>query len=115
MNHTESYAAAAFDHDTREEGKENDQALIDTIAVDQYAIDILSPSRWADALADLAYWPTPATGCRPAGETVQAMQALMTGDAVEFYRIVTEGIRSRIKETAQEVAETEVEQMRASA
>ena len=105
MNHTESYAAAAFDHDTREDRMERKQAEIEALADELYEADLLSPERWADALADFAWWPPKAISRAPDPDLVQAIGALMLRDDLRFAEYCRAAIIRRIQDTAYECAE----------
>ena len=80
-------------------------AKLDALADEIYAIEVLSPERWADALADFAIWPTQA---RPDAALVQAIKALMDGDDTEFGALCRDAIKVRIHEGAMDKAEQEI-------
>ena len=105
MDHFETYADAGRACEAPEERMERKQAEIEALADELYEADLLSPERWADALADFAWWPPKAISRAPDPDLVQAIGALMLRDDLRFAEYCRAAIIRRIQDTAYECAE----------
>ena len=109
MDYFKTYAAAGNACLAAEEAMYIKAAKLDALADEIYAFEALSPERWADALSDFAYWPSPMReGQHPEPALVRAIKALMWGDDAEFGATCREAIKERIREIAMDKAEQEI-------
>ena len=109
MDYFKTYAAAGNACLAVEESMAVKAAKLDALADEICASEVLSPERWADALADFAYWPSPTReGQHPEPALVRAIKALMWGDDAEFGATCREAIKERIREIAMDKAKQEI-------